>query len=250
MVFVLPKLQARLPIVDNNGHPASFFLRFFNMDFSGAIERQEATQQQILEDIIAINERQDETDQSLQDQIDRLTRVLAGEEEFSGLNVGGTDVKPFLDRTDGSMITDSAALDDGLITTGKVAVNAITAEASAFTAASLDVTGTSEVTVQTVNYTTTGQTIEARANFYLTLWHPTAGNMNVTVRMYRDATLIYSQLFEAINGDLLQGWMTPAVVEEPAAGTYTYTTTVQVDVSNTNEATATSRLLAVREYKR
>ena len=180
----------------------------------------------------------------------RVDDVLAGDEAFTGLNVGGTDEKPFLDLTDGSKITDAAALDDGLVPTAKVADDAITAEGSAFTAASLDVTGTSEVTVQTVAFTSTGKSLEIRANFFMTVWHPTAGDVNATVRMYRGATNIYEQTLPAINGDRLQGWMTPTVIEEPAAGAYTYTVTVQVDVSNTAVATAVSRLLAVREFKR
>lgn len=173
-----------------------------------------------------------------------------GTTAFTALNVGGTDVKPFLDLTDGAKITDSAALDDGLVPTVKVADDAITSEGSAFTAASLDVTGTSEITVQTVAFTSTGKSLEIRANFFMTVWHPTAGDVNATVRMYRGATNIYEQAFPAINGDLLQGWMTPTVIEEPAAGAYTYTVTVQVDVSNTAVATAVSRLLSVREFKR
>ncbi len=169
---------------------------------------------------------------------------------FTALNVGGTDVRPFLDMTDGTRIVDADALDDGVVLTATIGTGAVTTEGASFTAASLDVTGTSEVTVQTVSFTSTGEALEVRANFFLTIWHPTAGNVNTTVRMYRGATNIYEETFPAIGGDVLQGWMTPVVLEEPAAGTYSYSVKVQVDVSNTSVATAVSRLLSVREFKR
>lgn len=180
----------------------------------------------------------------------RLARTLEGRENFTGVLVDEQDVAPFLGKTDGEKLVDPTGLADDVVETAAVLADAITAEGSTFTAASLDVTGTSEITVQTVTYTTTGGALEVRANFFLTIWHPTAGNVNATVRMYRDATSIYEQAFPAINGDLLQGWMTPAVIEQPAAGEYDYTVTVQVDVSNTDTATAVSRLLSVREFKR
>lgn len=180
----------------------------------------------------------------------RLARTLEGREDFSGVLVNGQDVRPFLDKTDGSKLVDPTGLADDVVETAAVSTDAITAEGSTFTAASLDVTGTSEITVQTVTFVSTGFALEIRANFFLTVWHPTAGDVNATVRMYRGATSIYEQVFSAINGDLLQGWMTPAVIEEPAAGSYTYTVTVQIDVSNTDTASAVSRLLSVREFKR
>lgn len=180
----------------------------------------------------------------------RVDDVLAGDEAFTGLLVGSDDKVAFLTKVDAGALADSTGLDDGVVPTAAMAVDAITSEASAFTADSLDVTGTSEITVQTVDYTTTGETIEVRANFFLTVWHPTAGNVNATVRIYRGATMIYEQTFPAINGDLLQGWMTPVVIEQPTAGAYTYTVKIQVDVSNTSVADASSRLLSVREFKR
>jgi hypothetical protein len=211
------------------------------------------------------------TDEDLQDQIDRLTAILAGTgEAFTGLKVGAQNVKPFLDKTNGTALTDSTGLANSVVvtaaiadsavstakvadlavSTAKVAVDAITSEAAAFTAATLPQDGLNETTVQTVSYTTTGETLEVKANFFLTIWHPTAGNITTTVRIYRGATLIYDQAFLAINGDLLQGWQTPTVIEQPAAGTYTFTATVQTDVSNWATAETSSRLLSVREFKR
>lgn len=186
----------------------------------------------------------------LEMQAEGAAETVLGNRPFEIVNVEGTDVAPFLGKTDGEKLVDPTGLGDDVVETAAVLADAITAEGSTFTAASLDVTGTSEITVQSVTYTTTGGALEVRANFFLTVWHPTAGDVNATVRMYRDATEIYEQEFPAINGDLLQGWMTPAVIEQPAAGEYDYTVTVQVDVSNTNTAEAVSRLLSVREFKR
>jgi hypothetical protein len=228
-------------IVKPDGKPTNLFLEYFNQDFAGAIEL---------------------ADRDIFDEIDRLDAILAGTgEPFTGLLVGSQNVKPFLDKTNGTALTDTTGLGTAVVTapaiatsaviTAKVAANAITSEASAFTAATLPVVAsTAETTVQTVAFTTTGQTTEVKANFFMTMWHPTAGNVNVTLRIYRDATLIYSQVFVAINGDLLQGWQTPTVIESPAAAAYTYSVTMQSDVNNYATFEASSRLLAVREYKR
>lgn len=234
---MLPVLSAQQPIADvRTGLPTSQFNRFVDELRAGIIASDAS-----LADTIA----------DLQVQVDRLTAILAGTgEPFTGLKVGSQNVKPFLDRTDGSKITNVAALNDGLVSTVKVAANAITAEATAFTAATQAQTAATETDVQTVNYTTTGETIEVRANFFLTVWHPTAGGIDATVRIYRDTTVIYSQTFTAINGDLLQGWQTPIVIEDPAAGTYTFKVTVQCSNAGWATAETSSRLLAVREFKR
>lgn len=48
MTFVLPRLQKALRLVDKDGTPALTFLRWFNMDFAGSIERQEAVQGELI----------------------------------------------------------------------------------------------------------------------------------------------------------------------------------------------------------
>ena len=168
-------------------------------------------------------------DADIQAQLDRLTAFLAGT---------------------GEQITGSGAFAASVVTTAKVASNAITSEASAFTAATLAQSGASETTVQTVTYVSTGETIEVRANFFMTVWHPAAGGITTTIRIYRGATMIYEQAFVAINGDLLQGWQTPTVIEDPAAGSHTYTVTVQASTAGYATAETSSRLLAAREFKR
>lgn len=103
----LPKLQGRLPVVDSLGRPLDYFLRFFNIDFSGAIERNEAQQQQIILQLQAVQATQ-------QEEIDRLNRVLAGTEEFSAVNVGGI------------IVAENSGLADNIVTTPSVLQGAVT----------------------------------------------------------------------------------------------------------------------------
>ena len=178
--------------------------------------------------------------------------ALAGTTAFTALNVGGTNVRPFLDRTDGSMITNSAALDTAVVPTVKIAANAVTDQASAETAGSQTLTGTTPKEIQTVTYTATGQPIEVRANFFMTVWHPAAGDISANVVVTRDGlgTELFNQLIVAIGGDYIQGWQTPIIIDTPAAGSVTY----RVTVTLTNNAAATQTVqgafLSVREFKR
>lgn len=71
----------------------------------------------------------------------RVDDVLAGDETFTGLNVGGTDVKPFLDLTDGAKITDSAALDTGVVDTQALSTTALRPGAPATNAAQVLIKG-------------------------------------------------------------------------------------------------------------
>jgi hypothetical protein len=180
----------------------------------------------------------------------KLARTLEGRENFTGVQVGGQNVKPFLDRTDGSKITDSAALDTGVVSTAKVATAAITAGATSAVGGVVALNAALETTIATRSYTTTGGELEIEANFHLTVWHPTAGGISCRVRMYRDTTVIFDKTFVAISGDLIQGWQTPRAVETMEAGTYSYSVTAQTSVSNYDTAEADAATISVREFKR
>jgi len=180
----------------------------------------------------------------------KLARTLEGRENFTGLNVGGTDVKPFLDLTDGEKITDSAALDTGVVSTAKVASSAITAGATSSVGGVVALNAALETTIASRTYTTTGGELEIQANFHLTVWHPTAGGVSCRVRMYRDEVSIFDKTFVAISGDLIQGWQTPRAVETLSAGTYTYSVTAQASVSNYETGEADAATVSVREFKR
>lgn len=60
-IFKLPKLQARSPIVDKEDRPTNYFLRFLNVDYSGAIEtavNAQANQIALNEQILATQQQQ------------------------------------------------------------------------------------------------------------------------------------------------------------------------------------------------
>jgi hypothetical protein len=180
----------------------------------------------------------------------KLARTLEGRENFTGVQVGGQNVKPFLDLTDGSKITSSAALDTGVVSTAKVASSAITAGATSSVGGVVALNAALETTIASRTYTTTGGELEIQANFHLTVWHPTAGGVSCRVRMYRDEVSIFDKTFVAISGDLIQGWQTPRAVETLSAGTYTYSVTAQASVSNYETGEADAATVSVREFKR
>lgn len=174
-----------------------------------------------------------------------------GTTPFTGLNVAGDDKVGFLAKVEASALADPAGLADGLVTTGKVGVNAITDQASAETSASQTLTGTTAKQIQTVTYVSTGETIEVRANFFMTVWHPSAGDISANVVIERDGLgEIFNQLIVAIGGDYIQGWQTPTVIDAPAAGSVTYRVKVTLTNNGADTQTVQGALLSVREFKR
>ncbi len=142
-----------------------------------------------------------------------------------------------------------AVLDEA--NTAQITPNAVTSQASAETSGAQTLTGTSPKTIQTVTLTATGEAVEVRGNFYLTVWHPTAGGIDAEVRVTRDGLGdIFNQTITAINGDLIQGWQTPIVIDTPAAGSVTYR--IFVTLSNNGAATqeVQATYLSAREFKR
>ncbi len=156
----------------------------------------------------------------------RIARTLEGRETFTGF--------------DG----------DGVIQTGNVAAAAITDGEATSTGTVVNLSGTAETTIASRTYTTTGGEIEISVNFHLTLWHPAAGGITCRIRVYRGATPIFDKTFTATNGDLLQGWQTPRVIETPAAGAYTYSVTAQASTADFDTAQADAATIVVREFKR
>lgn len=170
-------------------------------------------------------------------------------------------------RTSGPLVLDpviltgvkaSSFVDQGALSvldeadTAQITPNAVTNFASSATSTAQTLTGTTYKKVGTVTYTSSGGRLEIRANFFLTVWHPAAGDIaaNIQIKRVPPNGNVYDQWFTAINGDLLQGWQTPSVVETLAAGTYTYE--VWIALSNSGAATqeVSSMLLSVREEKR
>ena len=164
--------------------------------------------------------------------------------------VDGYEVERQIVRTLEGRETFTAFSGTGVIQTANVASAAITDAEATSTGSLMSLDGLNETTLATRTYTTTGGELEVDANFHLTIWHPTAGNIECRIRIYRGATAIFDKTFPAINGDLLQGWQRPRVIETPAAGTYTYTVTAKTDVSNWATADVDAATIVVREFKR
>jgi hypothetical protein len=120
---------------------------------------------------------------------------------------------------------------------------------SAFTNTAQTLT-TTEQNCQGVTFTTTGERLEVFFSFYLNVWHPGGGGIDVTLRLYRDTTLIWDFVVNATGDDFAFGWQTVVVPDQPAAGTYGYQLRTQLSVGTATTATADSRFLRVTELKR
>jgi hypothetical protein len=179
----------------------------------------------------------------------RVDDVLDGTEDFTGLNVGGTDVKPFLDKTDGDKLTDASGLDTAIVSTAAIQLAGASSYLSAFTDTAQTLS-TTEQNCQGVTFTTTGESLEVFFSFYLNVWHPAGGSIDTTLRLYRQGTLIWDFVVEATGGDFAFGWQSVVVTDQPAAGSYLYQLTTQVSVATFSTATASSRFLSVTERKR
>lgn len=93
MAFKLPRLQSRLPIVDAKGNPVTSFQRFFNIDFVGAIEKQETSQAAVLASLQNIQTQQAaqlaQINQALELAGLALATADSGSTTQSGSNTGG-----------------------------------------------------------------------------------------------------------------------------------------------------------------
>lgn len=134
--------------------------------------------------------------------------------------------------------------------TANITPNAVTNYAATSTMGAQTLTGTTPKKIGQVTYVSLGGRLEIKPNFFMTIWHPTAGGIDATIEIKRGGGNIYSQTFNAINGDLLQGWQTPTVVETLAAGTYTYEAWVTLSNGGAGAQEVSSFTISVREEKR
>lgn len=237
MVFKLPRLQSTMPIAaPTTGWPTLSFLRWFNIDFAGAIERQEAAQaatdarqDAIDADLVLINVAQDALIVTLQVQVDRLTDVLAGATPFTGLNVGGTNVKPFLDRTDGAALTVAAGLGDSVVTTPAVLAGSVTPYYAAFTAGTVNWAASSaEKDAQTVNGVVVTRGVVLIDALVSTTFGTVGAGQTGQLRLYRDGVEIFLaavQLQE--QGGYLPKQYVLRWIDTPGAGTFDYKATFE-----------------------
>lgn len=112
----------------------------------------------------------------------RIDDVLDGTESHTALNVGGTDVKPLLDKSDGSKFDDVTAVEQGLITPSY----------AAFTSGSVTWTASgAEESLQTVTTTVVrgDVVITASCSVYMSDATMTAADEG-RMRLYRDGVEI------------------------------------------------------------
>jgi len=142
--MALPRLSAQQQIVKPDLTPSSLFLLF--------MEELRTMQE-------GIDARQDATDASLQAQIDRLTAVLAGTEEFTAVNVGGTIVAENAGIAAG--VVDTAALSTTAIRPGAPATNAaqVLIQGLNFTGGSTSAVGATTLLTATFDVPVTGLVI-------------------------------------------------------------------------------------------
>lgn len=155
--------------------------------------------------------------------------TLAGDLPFTGLNVNGTDVAPFLDKTDGEMLVDSTALAAGVVVTEALEANAVSAPSEDATGGTVDGKFTTPVVLAT-------KVVECEAGDSVILLGSCSatarGNGAVVgaqaqfplLRLYRGATALSTVVpLSIINGVTVS--VAPGLnkVDTPGAGTFTYT---------------------------
>lgn len=232
--MALPKLSAQQPIVTSGFKPTPPFLQFMEKARTDQ-EATDATQDAILADLA-------QAQADIQAQVDALAAVLAGTTAFTGLNVGGTNVKPFLDNTDGTKIDTAAGLGSDVVTTPKVLAGAITPAYSALTTgAVLWSASSAEKDLQSVTVTVVRGSvkIDALANV---LMDP-VGSPAITgiMRLYRGASELLTARI-ALNATISSGgnWIFPpqwtlSYLDAPGAGTYTYKVTFEPGSVNSGQ---------------
>lgn len=237
--MALPKLSAQQPIAGNL-RPTSPFLQFMEA-LRIAQEATDARQDAVDAELVAINTAQDAliadltaTQADLQTQVDRLTAVLNGTTAFTGLKVGSTNVKPFLDKTNGSALTNSTGLSSSVVTSPALIAGAANQVLSVHTAASLSVPASTDTVVQTLVVTTVaGETVDLNGQFT----HSQISDATTTPTLYgtwhRNGTpLVPSSFKSAIDVTraadpsryvMALGILSVPAVDVPGAGTHTYT---------------------------
>ncbi len=250
MAFKLPRLQANMPIADAAGKALTAFSRLWDL-FARLIEDNEAAQAEIIAQLQIVQQTQ-------QGEIDRLNRVLAGTENFTGIQVGGQNVKPFLDKTDGDQITDTSGLADQLVSTAKVEDEAISDSVSALTLGTAILNTTTQVLLQSIAVSvTSGDRIEVTASASVFAQGAAGGTRGdfvnrPTMTVYRDTTFLGGTRPIAVHRDM-QDYASAGIsaIDFPPTGTVTYY--FYSDLSSTTDIaslTAENRYLGAERFKR
>lgn len=170
-----------------------------------------------------------------------------------------TSTRLILDSVTLGPVTSSGFVDQGALAvldqtnTPDIVPNAVTNQLAAYTGAVQTLTGTTSKTIQTLTFTTTGGRLNINANFFMSVWHPTAGSIDARIRLVQALPFggnHFDQTLGAIGGDFISGWQTPSVVVTLAAGTYRFDLIVILSNDAAAEQLVQSALLTVEEAKR
>lgn len=186
-----------------------------------------------------------------------LTAITDGTTPFTGLNIGGTDVKPFLDKTDGSKLVMASGLDTAVVETAAIAVEAVTDHDFDFTAAVVDCKNesTAGVVVATKSVTlAAGEAAKLEGNCSVSVDATSAGLAVAYLAIYRDGVVIPETLrisATALPSTGLAASATTIFTDEPGAGTFTYTLRGYVgEADNFDSYDISYRYLGVTRVKR
>lgn len=204
--FKAPRVRAKDPLANKDGTPTNAFVRFWDT-FCKTLE--------------GVFRRQDQTDADLQAQIDRLNRVLAGEEPFSAVNVGG------------NVVAENGGLANGVVQTVTIASEAVTRASAAYTSGSVSMsdTATSNTTLQTVVVTAIAgeSVILTGVASYTGAQEPLGVGAQIDFYLFRNTTqlsptnMILSVQLPSGQSLLSAGTSSISFIDTPGAGTFTYT---------------------------
>lgn len=208
---------------------------------SAALEAAEASETAEAAAVVAADAAADAAD-ALGDAADALLaadQIVDGTTPFTALNMAGTDVAPFLAKTDGERLIDSDALDDGVVVTQTIAVDAVTSADFDYEAGTIDGKTTSPVVLATRSVTVLdGESVDLLGNCSIaSVGSGTGATVTAVGRLfvYRDAVALTAS--ERYGGVVIRGVAygvsaTTAVTDEPAAGTHTYTLVSLLDTTS------------------
>lgn len=231
--FQAPRIRAKDPITTKDGTPTNAFVRFWDT-FCKTLE--------------SVFRRQDQADADLQAQIDRLNRVLAGEEPFDAVNVGG------------NIVAEDGRLANGIVQTATIASEAVTRASAAYTSGdvSLSQNNPSETILQTVVVTAiSGESvILTGVASYTGAQAPLGVAAQIDLYLYRGATQlsptnrILSVQLPSNQFLLSAGTSSISFIDTPGVGTFTYTLRGRVFSSGNFLTDISQRFLSALGTKR
>lgn len=184
-------------------------------------------------------------------------QIVDGTTEFTALNMAGTDVAPFLAKTDGDKLVEASGLDSGVVETPAIAAEAVTAPGLAFTATNVSIAGTPDVELQSLTVTVeAGERVDLIGSVSVSAIgkNGVLGEFMgfINVRLKRDGTTIYdAACAPVIHAIPIPVLATAAWSDAPSAGSHTYTLCTHLsDAGDTSTASAANRYLSATRVKR